>query len=82
MTGVSEAENRDSLHWLMGRFTGYVGVVNYLGGKFTADARALTPALAEIASRGLPISTTARRRAASPPKSRRRSIWPRRRPTS
>ena len=37
----------------MGRFVGYVGVVNHLGGKFTADARALTPALGEIAARGL-----------------------------
>ena len=37
-TGATEAENRDSLHWLMGRFPGYVGVVNYLGGKFAADA--------------------------------------------
>ena len=52
-TGASETENLESLHWLMGRFAGYVGVVNYLGGKFTADARALTPVLAEIASRGL-----------------------------
>ena len=51
--GAGEAENRDSLHWLMGRFPGYVGVVNYLGGKFAADADALTPVLAEIARRGL-----------------------------
>jgi polysaccharide deacetylase 2 family uncharacterized protein YibQ len=53
LTGLSEAENRDSLHWLMTRFTGYVGVMNYLGAKFTADRSALSPVLGEVASRGL-----------------------------
>jgi hypothetical protein len=52
-TGAGEAENRDSLHWLMGRFPGYVGIVNYLGAKFAADSDALTPTLAEISRRGL-----------------------------
>ena len=51
--GVSAAENQDSLHWLMGRFGGYVGVASYLGGKFTADADAVSPVLAEIGRRGL-----------------------------
>jgi polysaccharide deacetylase 2 family uncharacterized protein YibQ len=53
LTGVSDADNLDSLRWQMGRFVGYAGIVNHLGGKFTADARALTPALGEIAARGL-----------------------------
>ncbi|HEY1943459.1 MAG TPA: divergent polysaccharide deacetylase family protein [Roseiarcus sp.] len=53
IAAASDAENLDSLHWLMSRFTGYAGVVNYLGGKFTSDSRALSPVLAEIASRGL-----------------------------
>jgi polysaccharide deacetylase 2 family uncharacterized protein YibQ len=52
-TTASEAENLESLHWLMSRFTGYVGVTNYLGGKFSADSRAFSPVLAEIATRGL-----------------------------
>ncbi len=51
--GVSEAENADALHWLMGRFSGYVGVAGYLGAKFTADEVAFTPVLAEIGRRGL-----------------------------
>ena len=51
--GAADRDNVESLRWLMSRFVGYVGVVNYLGGKFTADARALSPALAEIAARGL-----------------------------
>jgi polysaccharide deacetylase 2 family uncharacterized protein YibQ len=52
-SGASAAQNQDSLHWLMARFTGYVGVANYLGAKFTADPNAVSPALAEIARRGL-----------------------------
>ena len=52
-TSASEADNRDSLHWFMGRFQGYVGVVNYLGSKLTADSTAFTPILAEIGRRGL-----------------------------
>jgi hypothetical protein len=53
LTGASDADNLEALRWQMGRFVGYAGVVNHLGGKFTADARALTPALSEIAARGL-----------------------------
>jgi polysaccharide deacetylase 2 family uncharacterized protein YibQ len=53
LTGAADADNLDSLRWQMGRFVGYAGVVNHLGGKFTADAHALTPALGEIAARGL-----------------------------
>ena len=53
LTTLSEAENRDNLHWLMTRFTGYVGVTNFLGAKFTSDRNALAPVLAEVASRGL-----------------------------
>jgi polysaccharide deacetylase 2 family uncharacterized protein YibQ len=49
----STTENLDNLHWLMSRFTGYVGVANFLGAKFTADAAALSPVLSEIATRGL-----------------------------
>jgi uncharacterized protein len=53
LTSASDSDNLDSLHWLMSRFTGYIGVVNYLGGKFTADQRALPPVLADISARGL-----------------------------
>lgn len=53
LDAASDPENLNSLHWLMSRFAGYVGVVNHLGGKFTADAHALSPVLAEIAARGL-----------------------------
>jgi polysaccharide deacetylase 2 family uncharacterized protein YibQ len=43
----------DRLAWLMSRFTGYVGVMNYMGGKFTASEAALNPVLREISGRGL-----------------------------
>jgi hypothetical protein len=46
-------ENIARLHWVMGRFTGYVGVLNYMGGKLTADEGAFTPVLREIGARGL-----------------------------
>jgi polysaccharide deacetylase 2 family uncharacterized protein YibQ len=46
-------ENMDRLHWLMSRFTNYVGVVNYMGARFTGEAAALEPVLAELGGRGL-----------------------------
>ncbi len=48
-----DAADLDDLHWLMGRFTGYAGIMNFMGGRFTADEKALSPALADIAQRGL-----------------------------
>ncbi len=47
------ADNIEHLHWAMGRFPGYVGIVNYMGGKLTADEKALSPVLREIGARGL-----------------------------
>lgn len=43
----------DDLLWLMSRFAGYAGVMNYLGGRFTADETAMSSALGEISRRGL-----------------------------
>lgn len=53
LTGGQGGPDLTDLHWLMSRFTGYVGVMNYLGARFTADERALTPILTDIAERGL-----------------------------
>lgn len=44
---------RDDLHWALGRLTGYAGVMNYMGARFTADERALVPLIGEIGERGL-----------------------------
>jgi len=53
MTGVDAASNLNNLHWMMLRMVGYVGIVNFLGGKFTAREADLLPVLREIGSRGL-----------------------------
>jgi polysaccharide deacetylase 2 family uncharacterized protein YibQ len=53
LSDASAAQNLDRLHWQMSRFTGYVGIVPYMGAKFTASEAALGPVLKEIASRGL-----------------------------
>ena len=46
-------ENIDRLHWFMSRVTNYVGVVNYMGARFSGEAEALAPVLAEVGHRGL-----------------------------
>ena len=43
----------DWLRWQMGRFTGYVALVNDSGGKPMADQRNMAPVLKEAAARGL-----------------------------
>ena len=46
-------ENLDALYWHMSRFTGYTGIVNYMGGRFLASAPAIKPLLTELRKRGL-----------------------------
>ncbi len=53
LTSLSPEQNVDRLHWLMSRFQGYVGVVSYMGGKFTASEASLSPVLRETGKRGL-----------------------------
>jgi polysaccharide deacetylase 2 family uncharacterized protein YibQ len=53
LTSVNASENLTRLNWLMSRFTGYVGVMNYQGARFTASASALKPVLSSLSSRGL-----------------------------
>lgn len=52
-TKASAAENLDSLHWLMGRLTTYVGAVNYMGARFSGEPAAMTRLLNELGKRGL-----------------------------
>jgi uncharacterized protein len=49
----SAQENADKLQWVLGRFPGYVGVMNYMGAKLTADAEAIQPHLRAFGERGL-----------------------------
>ena len=51
--GATTRDNLDRLRWAMGRFTGYVGVVNGMGARLAGDAAAMRPILAEIGERGL-----------------------------
>jgi len=53
LTSLTADQNVDRLHWLMSRFQGYVGVVGYMGARFTANEKSLAPVLHETAKRGL-----------------------------
>lgn len=53
LTGLSDEQNRDRLHWVLSRFTGYVGATNYMGGRFSSSERVLRPFLGELRERGL-----------------------------
>jgi uncharacterized protein len=50
---ADKATNMESLHWHMSRFTGYTGIVNYMGGRFLSTPEALHPLLTEVKKRGL-----------------------------
>jgi polysaccharide deacetylase 2 family uncharacterized protein YibQ len=50
---ASPDENLARLRWFMGRLTNYVGVVNYMGARFTGEPKAVTPVMEEIGRRGL-----------------------------
>ena len=53
LTSLPEKENMARLNWLMSRFTGYAGVMNYQGARFSTSASSLTPILSTIEKRGL-----------------------------
>jgi polysaccharide deacetylase 2 family uncharacterized protein YibQ len=53
LTSMTADQNIDRLHWLMSRFTGFVGIANYMGGRFTASDQAVGAVLREIGKRGL-----------------------------
>jgi len=53
LSGVEAGQNIESLRWVLSRLTGYVGVANFLGGRFMAREADLAPVLREIAARGL-----------------------------
>ncbi|WP_439572888.1 divergent polysaccharide deacetylase family protein [Phreatobacter sp.] len=55
LTTLTSDRNIERLHWSMGRFQGYAGIVNYMGAKFTATENALLPVLREAHRRGLMV---------------------------
>ncbi len=46
-------QNIDNLYWVLSRTTNYTGVMNYMGGRFTADHAAFAPVMRELGARGL-----------------------------
>lgn len=53
LTSLTPEQNIDRLHWVMGRFQGYVGLANTMGARFTASESSFAPILHETARRGL-----------------------------
>jgi polysaccharide deacetylase 2 family uncharacterized protein YibQ len=53
LTSLTPDQNIDRLHWQMSRFQGYVGIVSYMGARFTASEPSLAPVLRDTAKRGL-----------------------------
>jgi polysaccharide deacetylase 2 family uncharacterized protein YibQ len=53
LTSLKPAENVSRLEWLMSRFTGYAGVMNYQGARFTTSEAAFKPVISALKSRGL-----------------------------
>ena len=50
---ASPDENLKNLYWALSRTTNYTGVMNYMGARFSADATAMGPFMAELGKRGL-----------------------------
>jgi len=53
LAAASPEENGKRLEWVLSRATGYVGVMNLLGGRFMGEENAIEPVLAQVARRGL-----------------------------
>ncbi|HZT86585.1 MAG TPA: divergent polysaccharide deacetylase family protein [Stellaceae bacterium] len=53
LVALDPAQNLDRLHWMMGRGTGYVGMMTYMGSRFAATPEQLRPILGDIKGRGL-----------------------------
>ncbi len=53
LTTNSAAQNTERLKWLLGRFHGYTGTINYLGAKLTSTPEPLLPILEQLADRGV-----------------------------
>ncbi|HEX4296563.1 MAG TPA: divergent polysaccharide deacetylase family protein [Devosia sp.] len=53
LTGQAPRDNLDKLYTVMGKFGGYVGLINYMGARFTASATDFGPVMEELGTRGL-----------------------------
>ena len=53
LTGEAPRENLNRLFTVMGKFGGYVGVINHMGARFTASTADFSPVMEELGARGL-----------------------------
>ncbi len=53
LTSLSTEENIGRLEWLLGRGSGYVGITNFMGSRFTSSRDHVKPILGELKERGL-----------------------------
>ena len=53
LTGQPPRANLEKFYWLLGRFGGYAGLINYMGARFTASAADFAPVMEEVSARGL-----------------------------
>jgi uncharacterized protein len=53
VSSLPPEQNMDRLHWVLSRFSGYVGIINFMGGRFTTSDTAFAPVMREIGQRGL-----------------------------
>lgn len=53
LTALSDQENLRRLRHNLGQFSGYVGINNHMGSKFTSETNKMLPVLRELQQRGL-----------------------------
>jgi len=53
LTGQAPRDNLNKLFTVMGKFGGYVGVINHMGARFTSSTADFNPVMEELGSRGL-----------------------------
>ena len=53
LTGQAPRDNLDKLYNVMGKFGGYIGVINHMGARFTASTSDFNPVMEELGTRGL-----------------------------
>jgi len=53
LTGVPLRDNLKKLDWILSRLSGYVGVINEMGSKFTTSEADILPVLQSLKARGL-----------------------------
>ena len=53
LVSKDRAGREQDLNWVLGRMTGYAGVMNHMGGRFLSEEDATVPFLGEVGRRGL-----------------------------